>query len=443
MKPAPTRRNVLHGFTALAGGAALAACGAQAQGTAPAAETRNYAGTTLQLWGSYSASYRDVMLQHFDRFAQLHAPGLKTEMQIYTNNDFITKLTAALAGGTGPDFNRFKDHEAIDMAVLKAAAPIDGYLSKEKVIKLSDFTTQSVEGSKFQNKTYGVPHHHQFAFLGWNKGLFRAAGINPDKTPETWSELRDYARRLTSLEKDQWGFQFQEFGEAREQHFNWYMEWVWRNGGDIWNRERTRNTMDSPESIDTMQYMVDLMYADKSTIPPDRSQINVNTGKLGMYMPNGAGVLNLKVTHPNLDFGVGPMPRQKQFVTQLRHNTFTIMTNSKLPDLTWKAIVYMAGDEVMADWQADPAVSTVPVKKSLYEKAPWSDANSGWKPIIDVVRMPGNRPKPFIPGWDEYCNTIVVPALYEAWRQTKSPKDALTEGARKANLWLAQRPKLS
>ena len=41
--------------------------------------------------------------------------------------------------------------------------------------------------------------------------------------------------------------------------------------------------------------------------------------------------------------------------------------------------------------------------------------------------MPGNRPKPRIPEWDEYTEKNIVPYLTEAWRQQKSPKDALTE----------------
>src|SRR5687768_2381487 len=99
-----TRRTAL---AALAGGpVALAACGAQeAVGSGvggSATRQRDHTGTTLALWGSYGAQEREALLPYYERFAQEHAPGLATEVQIYSNADFMAKLTAALAGGTGP-----------------------------------------------------------------------------------------------------------------------------------------------------------------------------------------------------------------------------------------------------------------------------------------------------------------------------------------------------
>ena len=64
-----------------------------------------------------------------------------------------------------------------------------------------------------------------------------------------------------------------------------------------------------------------------------------------------------------------------------------------------RAISFMSRDDVMQQWQSDATIATVPVKKALFESPPWSDLASGWKPIIDVLRMPGNRPKPSIPKW--------------------------------------------
>ena len=435
-----TRRTAV---AALAGAAILLpACGAQEGATAQDISKKNWTGTTLALWGSYGAAEREALIKYYDRFAQEVAPGLKTEIQIYTNAEFMTKLTAALAGSSGPDFTRFKEYQAIDTAARKSTLAVDGLLSKEKNLKATDFTPQSIEGSKYKDKLYGVPHHHQFVMLGWNKELFKQAGLNPDKAPETVEELRSHAKRLTIADKGQWGFREYEFGPPpREQIFNWYMEWVWRNGGEIFNKDRTKATLDSPEAIQALQILVDMIHADKATIPPDQSQLAIEGGKLGMYMPTGAGVLSLRRTAPDLNFGLGPMPKIKQFATQLQHNTFSLMSNSKLQDVTWQAIMFMARDDVMQQWQSDPGIATIPVKKTLLDKTPWSDPASGWKPIIDVVKMPGNRPKPHIPDWDEYTEKNIVPYLTEAWRQQKTPKDALMEANRAANAWLDARPK--
>jgi ABC-type glycerol-3-phosphate transport system substrate-binding protein len=190
-----------------------------------------------------------------------------------------------------------------------------------------------------------------------------------------------------------------------------------------------------------MQTMVTMIAGDRSAIPQDQPQIGVETGKLAMWMPTAVGVLNLRKTQPDLDFGLGPMPRNKQFATQLQTNSLAIIAGAKERDIAWMAIAYMSREDQMQLWQADAALSAVPVRKALLDRAPWSDAASGWKPIVDVLRMPGGRPKPHIPDWDEFTEKNICPFLFEAWTQKKAPKDALTESARQANAWLAARPK--
>src|SRR5687767_10126019 len=154
------RRSVLG---ALSSAAALTAAACGAGGTGDAGDGRPNVVQTglLSLWGSYGARERDVLLRFLQEFAQ-QRPGTTVEMQIYTNQDFMTKLIAALAGGTGPDFTRFKEYQALDMAALGYAVEVDGLVSKERSFKLNDFTSQSLEGSRFRNKLAGIPHHHQF-----------------------------------------------------------------------------------------------------------------------------------------------------------------------------------------------------------------------------------------------------------------------------------------
>ncbi|HEV2124723.1 MAG TPA: sugar ABC transporter substrate-binding protein, partial [Chloroflexota bacterium] len=336
-----TRRLVL-GY--LAAGAAsvplLAACGASGSPAEPqASQPTRFDGKVLQHWGSYDAPGRDAWLKHYDRFVQEKAPGLKVEIQNVTNAEYLPKLTAAIVGGAPPDSCRFKESLNNDLAARGDVFALDGYLSKDKTIKMADFTPQSVEALTYKNKLYGMPHYHQYVILGWNKTLFRQVGLNPDKAPETWQELREATKRLTDPAKEQWGFRLYEFGPPpREQIFNRFMEWVWRNGGDVFNKDRTRATLDTPEAIQALQTHVDMIYGDRSVIPPNQTQLAIQTGKLGMWMPTAVGVLNLKRTAPDLDFGLGPMPRNKQFATQIQVNSLAIISGSKERDVAWSSL---------------------------------------------------------------------------------------------------------
>lgn len=50
-------------------------------------------------------------------------------------------------------------------------------------------------------KIYGLPHAANGMGLMYNRRLFEEAGLDPDKPPQTWGEVREYARRIhTRLE---------------------------------------------------------------------------------------------------------------------------------------------------------------------------------------------------------------------------------------------------
>ena len=418
-----------------------AAVATQAPTVAPVPPTPiRYDGKVLVHWGSYGAPEREALLGYYDRFAEAEAPGLKIDIQLVTNAEYLPKLTAAVVGGSPPDFCRFKENLNNEMASRSSTAALDAYVAKDRVVKLDDFTPQSVEALRHKEKLHGMPYYHQYVIFGWNKGLFQQAGLDPEKPPTSWSALRETAKKLTLADRGQWGFRFYEFGPPpREQIFNWFMEWVWRNGGDVWNKDRTRVTLDTAEAIGALQYQVDLIHGDRSAIPPDQTQLAIETGKLGMWMPTAVGVLNLRKTAPDLNFGLGPMPWASQPATQLQVNSLAAMAGAKMTDASYAAIAWMSRADSMQAWQAEPALSSVPVRKALLDKAPWSDPASGWKPIIDVLKMPGGRAKPHIPSWDEFTEKNIVPHLTAAWRQEKTPKDALTEAHRSANTWLEGR----
>ena len=44
---------------------------------------------------------------------------------------------------------------------------------------------------------YSMPFNTSNAVLYYNKDMFREAGLDPDKPPATFSEFREYAKKMT------------------------------------------------------------------------------------------------------------------------------------------------------------------------------------------------------------------------------------------------------
>lgn len=56
------------------------------------------------------------------------------------------------------------------------------------------------ESVTFDGKVYFAPKCISVSTLVWNKDAFENVGLDPDKPPETWTELRDYCERLLTYD---------------------------------------------------------------------------------------------------------------------------------------------------------------------------------------------------------------------------------------------------
>ncbi len=58
----------------------------------------------------------------------------------------------------------------------------------------------------YNDRLYGVPLYADVSALFYNKDLFKAAGLDPDKPPTSLAELGDYATKITALGGDTKGY---------------------------------------------------------------------------------------------------------------------------------------------------------------------------------------------------------------------------------------------
>jgi len=62
------------------------------------------------------------------------------------------------------------------------------------------------EAVTYQDKRYGIPWYTDARLLMYNYDLFEKAGLDPKKPPQTWEELRAYAKKITAPAKGVYGY---------------------------------------------------------------------------------------------------------------------------------------------------------------------------------------------------------------------------------------------
>lgn len=110
-----------------------------------------------------------------------------------------TRFTAALKGKSQPDvfYTYFTDlQQVLDNG---GAADISAYVNAKTVPALGSIDPDVMKVLKQDGKTYGLPTSNYTMGLMINRKLFKQAGLDPDKPPTTWAEVRKDAKAIAGL----------------------------------------------------------------------------------------------------------------------------------------------------------------------------------------------------------------------------------------------------
>src|SRR3546814_143726 len=128
---------------------------------------------------------------------------------------------------------------------------------------LKGFYPGFMENSQTGGKTWGVPFQRSTVVMFWNKELFKDAGLDPNKPPQTWAELVDYGKKLTRRDAagnvTSWGIQVPSSGFPY-----WLFQcFTTQNDVKLMNSAGNQTYFDKPAVVEALQYWVDLSRKDK------------------------------------------------------------------------------------------------------------------------------------------------------------------------------------
>ncbi len=305
-----------------------------------------------------------------DRFNKEN-PGIEV-VPVYSGDydPTLQKVQTAVLAGNPPDIFIVEISELPTLLAMDAVLPLDEYVRKTEGGKYwDDFFPPFRENSLVRGKIWGVPFQRSTPVFYWNKELFKKAGLDPDRPPETWDELRDAARKLTV--RDEKSGQVSQWGVTISGGWSdWLFEaFVRQNGGWLINPDGTKVNFTSKEAVEALEFWVDLLHTLKlgpphstwASTPPD-----FVAGQTAMLY-HSTGILTFLKNSAKFDFGVAFMPKHKTFGAEVGGGN--LMIAKKLPrerqDAAWRFISWMTTAGRAAEWSV--ASGYVATRKSSYE----------------------------------------------------------------------------
>ncbi|USG65620.1 extracellular solute-binding protein [Brevibacillus ruminantium] len=290
-----------------------------------------------------------------------------TVKPVYTGSyqDTTTKIQAAVQGKTPPDVAVMLSTELYTMLDMDAIIPLDDFIAKDGGNEYAnDFFPAFMANSQSEGKTYSIPFQRSTIVLYYNKDAFKEVGLDPEKPPQNWDELIQYAEKL---KKDgRAGVEIPTSGFA-----SWmFQAFALQNGKNLMSEDGKKVFFDTPENVEALQLWVDLAKKHKvmpegviewATVPSDFLE-----GKTAMMYHTTGNLTNVK-NNAKFDFGVAFLPARKGFASPTGGGNFYMFkgTEAKKQEAAWKFIRFMTEPERAAQWSIDTGY--VAARKSAYE----------------------------------------------------------------------------
>jgi sn-glycerol 3-phosphate transport system substrate-binding protein len=289
--------------------------------------------------------------------------------------------------------------------------------------------------SQTGGKTWGIPFQRSTVVLYWNKDAFKAAGLDPNRPPSTWAEMRDMAAKLTLKDAGgkvtQWGVQIPSSG---------FPYWLFQglaiqNGVTLANDAGNAVKFDDPGTVEAVQYWIDLVKAgvhppgivEWGTTPKDFFE-----RKVAMMWTTTGNLTNVRA-NAKFDFGVAMLPAGKRRGSPTGGGNFYISKKATpaQQEAAFRFAKWITQPERAARWSIDTGY--VAVSAAAYDTAALKRYGAEFPPALVARDQLPHALAEFSTHDNQRVTKALNDGLQAALLGTKTPAQALRDAQAEAN----------
>ena len=404
--------------------------------------------TEAVFWHAMSGSGQeslDAIVKQFNESQDQYT--IKAEYQ-GTYEEALTKLKSV--GGTDNAPAIIQTFEVgtkymIDSGFIE---PVQSFIDKDKY-DTSKLEKNILNYYTLDNKLYSMPFNSSTPVMLYNKDAFKEAGLDPEKAPETFKEIKEAAEKLTKKKgknTERYGFSLLNYG--------WFFEeLVATQGGLYVNNDNgragdaTEAAFNGEEGLRVFKWIDEMNKAGTyGNFGSNWDDIRAafQSGKTAMYLDSSAGVTTTVETAP-FDVGVAYIP----YSEEAERNGVVIggasLWMSKGNDdekkkAAWEFMKYLQTPEIQAKWHVDTgyfAINPAAYEEDLVKKK-WEEIPQ-LKVTVDQLQSTKSSPATqgaLITVFPESRQQVVT--SMENLLQGTDPKEALDRAAKETDRIMEQ-----
>lgn len=366
--------------------------------------------TTLKFWNFWPEKWMNTVIAEFEK----ENPDIKVQMERLTWSGGFDKIVTSFAANDTPDVLELGSTWVAQFAS-------DGALKEVKVEDIKD-KYMMWDPVIYKGKYYGYPWVISTRILFYNKDLFKKAGLDPEKPPKTWKELKKVAILINALGEDIYGF-----GIKTGQYTTWqtFLPFAWSNGGSVLSSDWKTANVNSKEFVGALLFL-------KGLTKYSMIDTNLNVrqafmqGKVGIILDDVGRIKTFKKDAPELNFGysifVKPDKPDAKPIQFGGAEVIVIPKNTKYPEASEKlARFIIKKNSAMAISSHIPTL--LPADKSVLNDE-FFLKKEGFDVVLEQLKY--TKTPPAHPKWVE-LQEILTHYITEVYNGTMSPKEAMDE----------------
>ena len=375
--------------------------------------------TKLVLW----ETSKDVLFTGIAEYESEHEDvSIVMEAIPDSSPNLLSTMKMAIGAGTAPDMLCSPSDYMLSCGKLGYTIDLTPYGAAE-IKDLFTETCWNAANADPAGKIYSLPFDSNIINFMYNRDMLDAVGVS---VPTTLDEMKNVANKIKAhygTDSGKWAYTGPFDAETTTYiawgtfHYYWYL---WRMGGDVFNADLTKCTINSPEAVEALQLLVDFKNAGFCDLRENASEFwagNVAmTNDVTIWYYQGVAASTAA------NYGVGVMPVLKEGVppyTGLGLYCYAVTSQSKHPQEAYDFLKFYCTNE---DYQIDycKPLYFIPSLKHALEGSYFK--TDDWKIILEQNKYA--KATPGVEGWKE-MDEAIYRAIEAAMNGTSSAKDAL------------------
>jgi len=354
--------------------------------------------------------------------------GIKVEYRQIQFDDVVSEAMRAYSTGQAPDIIAIDNPEHALFSSRGAFLDLTDMIDKSEVVNPENYFPGPLASTVWDEKYYGIPKATNTIALYYNKDMFRAKGLDPDKPPQTWDELVETARKLTDPSANVYGMTFS--AKANEEGTFQFLPWAQMAGGGYDNI----NAPGAVKALDIWKTIIDEKLASPDTLTRSQwdSTGTFNSGNAAMAI-SGPWELDRMVDEAKFEWGVALLPVMEaggDRSSAMGDSNWAIFANTEHPEETFKVLEYFASQDnrMFSDFGQLPARSDIAIPETGEPKK-----DAALKVFVEQLQFA--KPRGPHPEWPKISKAI-QDAIQASLTGQMTSQEALDQAAEKIKVIL-------